>query len=603
MSRSTLVVVGDTLLDADIEGTSERLCPDAPVPVLDATGQRQRPGGAGLAALLAARAGHSVVLVTALGVDPPARLLADLLASRVEVVRMPLRGATVCKTRIRAGGQSLLRIDSGDGRAAAGPIGSRVHEALRRAGVVLVADYGRGVAANPTVRGALTELAGRVPVVWDPHPKGAVPVPGCRLVTPNEAEAMRFAGAEEGIPATLRDTWGCAALAVTLGARGALLCTPQGCELVPVPGSAAPPGQDTCGAGDAFAAAAAGALLHGAGLREAITAAVDAATRFVAASGWPLLAEPTSGVRCGSHDRGHVVAHYGALLADEGFAHAHGADLVIRIGDTPTSKPLRAWLERARQIVVDPEAAWHDPTKAAETVVAASAVHTCDALTSALADAGATDSPWLAAWLAADARVLPALRAAPDPFEPKAYAALAEVVEDGATVFVSSSMPIRHVETYFPSVSTEIRFLANRGANGIDGVVSSAVGAALGSETRCYLLTGELALLHDLGGLVAARDLGVPLTIVCTNNGGGGIFDFLPVSEHAPAAEYERLIATPRDVDLATVAALAGLPHAVARTPDEVRKAVDEPCLVEFRTDRAQSVKWHRELLSRLGAS
>jgi len=342
-----------------------------------------------------------------------------------------------------------------------------------------------------------------------------------------------------------------------------------------------------------------GAIVAGA-TREDVAAS---ATRLAAAAGWPLLAEPTSGVRCGSHDRGHVVAHYDALLADEGFAHAHGADLVIRIGDTPTSKPLRAWLERARQIAVDPEAAWHDPTKAAETVVAASAVHTCDALTSALADAGATDSPWLAAWLAADARVLPALRAAPDPFEPKAYAALAEVVEDGATVFVSSSMPIRHVETYFPSVSTEIRFLANRGANGIDGVVSSAVGAALGSETRCYLLTGELALLHDLGGLVAARDLGVPLTIVCTNNGGGGIFDFLPVSEHAPAAEYERLIATPRDVDLATVAALAGLPHAVARTPDEVRKAVDEPCLVEFRTDRAQSVKWHRELLSRLGAS
>jgi rfaE bifunctional protein nucleotidyltransferase chain/domain/rfaE bifunctional protein kinase chain/domain len=294
VSRSTLVVVGDTLLDADVEGTAERLCPDAPVPVLDATGQRQRPGGAGLAALLAARAGHHVVLVTALGADPPARLLADLLASRVEVVRMPLRGATVCKTRVRAGGQSLLRIDSGDGRAAAGPIGSRVHEALRRGGAVLVADYGRGVAANPTVRGTLAELAGRVPVVWDPHPKGAVPVPGCRLVTPNEAEAVGFAGAEEGIPTTLRDTWGCAALAVTLGARGALLCTPQGCELVPVPGAAAPPGQDTCGAGDAFAAAAAGALLHGASLHQAVTAAVDAAARFVASGGAAALDAPAT---------------------------------------------------------------------------------------------------------------------------------------------------------------------------------------------------------------------------------------------------------------------------------------------------------------------
>ncbi|MBA2255905.1 MAG: 2-succinyl-5-enolpyruvyl-6-hydroxy-3-cyclohexene-1-carboxylic-acid synthase [Thermoleophilaceae bacterium] len=342
-----------------------------------------------------------------------------------------------------------------------------------------------------------------------------------------------------------------------------------------------------------------GALVVGA-TREDVAAS---AARLAVAAGWPLLAEPTSGVRCGAHDRGQVVAHYDALLAGEDFARTHGADLVIRIGDTPTSKPLRAWLERARQIVVDAEAAWHEPTKAAETVVAASAVHTCDALTSALADAGASNSPWLASWLAADARVSPALDSVPDPFEPKAYAALADVAADGATVFVSSSMPIRHVETYFPSVPRRIRFLANRGANGIDGVVSSAVGAALASDARCYLLTGELALLHDLGGLVAARDLGVSLTIVCTNNGGGGIFDFLPVSEHAPAAEYERLVATPRDVDLADVAALAGMSHVTAGTPDEVRDAVAEPGLVEFRADRASAVRLHRELLSQLDAA
>ena len=306
MSHPTLVVLGDTLLDADIEGTTERLCPDAPVPVLDATSQRQRPGGAGLAALLAARSGHRVVLVTALGADPPARLLTDLLTHRVEVVRMPLRGATVCKTRIRAGGRSLLRIDSGDGRAAAGPLGSRVHEALRRGGAVLVADYGRGVAANPTVRGTLAELTGRVPVVWDPHPKGAVPVSGCRLVTPNEAEAMGFAdapgeerapgedAARESISTTLRDGWRCQALAVTLGARGALLCTSQGREMIPVPGTAVYPGQDTCGAGDAFAAAVAGALLHGAGVREAVTAAVDMAARFVAHGGVTALDAPAT---------------------------------------------------------------------------------------------------------------------------------------------------------------------------------------------------------------------------------------------------------------------------------------------------------------------
>jgi len=115
---SRLVVFGDTLLDSDVEGTVDRLCPDAPVPVVDVQAQCWRPGGAGLAAVLAACAGHDVVLVTALGTDPEARRLVDLLAAHVEVVRMPLRGTTVCKTRIRAGGRSLLRVDAGDGRAA-----------------------------------------------------------------------------------------------------------------------------------------------------------------------------------------------------------------------------------------------------------------------------------------------------------------------------------------------------------------------------------------------------------------------------------------------------------------------------------------------------
>jgi len=188
VSPAPLVVLGDTVLDADLEGAAERLCPDAPVPVVDVTAQRRRPGGAGLAALLAAGAGPDVVLVTALGADPAGRELADLLAGQVQVVRMPLRGSTVCKTRVRAVGQSLLRIDSGDGRAADGPVDDRLRDALRRAGAVLVADYGRGVTANPAVRDVLAEVAGHVPVVWDPHPKGAPPVPGCTLVTPNEAE-------------------------------------------------------------------------------------------------------------------------------------------------------------------------------------------------------------------------------------------------------------------------------------------------------------------------------------------------------------------------------------------------------------------------------
>jgi D-beta-D-heptose 7-phosphate kinase / D-beta-D-heptose 1-phosphate adenosyltransferase len=159
MTGARMVVIGDTLLDSDVEGRVDRMCPDAPVPVVDVQAQRWRPGGAGLAALLAARAGHDVVLVTALGADPPARLLAELLASHVELVRMPLRGATACKTRIRTDGRSLLRVDAGDGRAAGAPAGNRFPSLLGGAEAVLVADYGRDVTADPGVRDALLNVA------------------------------------------------------------------------------------------------------------------------------------------------------------------------------------------------------------------------------------------------------------------------------------------------------------------------------------------------------------------------------------------------------------------------------------------------------------
>src|SRR2546423_6334165 len=157
-------------------------------------------------------------------------------------------------------------------------------------------------------------------------------------------------------------------------------------------------------------------------------------------------------------------------------------------------------------------------------------------------------------------------------------------------------MPVREVEAFFPPAERRIRFLANRGANGIDGTVSSAAGAALVTDGRTYLLTGDLALLHDIGGLLTARRLGVEPTVVCANNGGGGIFDFLPVAEAADPAAYEQHIAAPADVDLAQVAELAGLRHVLASAPDDVRESVARPALVEVRTDRADNVRQHREL-------
>jgi 2-succinyl-5-enolpyruvyl-6-hydroxy-3-cyclohexene-1-carboxylate synthase len=323
--------------------------------------------------------------------------------------------------------------------------------------------------------------------------------------------------------------------------------------------------------------------------------------RLAAACGWPVLADATSGVRFGPHDRSHVVAHYDVLLRSEEWAAAHRPGLVLRIGDTPTSKPLRAWLTSAPQLLVDPHAVWHEPTRAAETIVQAAPAALCDALAQRLEEAGVQPvQDWLADWREADDLVPECLAATPDPFEPKALAAAVDAAPEGSIVWVASSMPIRDVETFLPASDRRLRVLANRGANGIDGTVATPAGASVALRERVMLLTGEIALLHDIGGLLAAARMGAELTIVCINNGGGGIFDFLPVAGAADPELYREHIVTPSGVDLERVAALAGLRHTLASTGDEVRDAARLPGIVEVRTDREENVRLHRALFARV---
>jgi D-beta-D-heptose 7-phosphate kinase/D-beta-D-heptose 1-phosphate adenosyltransferase len=288
----TLVVVGDALLDRDLVGSVSRLCPDAPVAVVDEPVEVSRPGGAGLAALLAAADGRDVVLVTALADDAPGRELAGLLAqARVRVVDLGLDGRTPEKVRIRSEGRSLLRLDRGGPAGRPGDLTEEAAAALGQARAVLVADYGRGVAAGPRLRAALSALPRRTPVVWDPHPRGPEPVQGCTLVTPNSGEAAHCAPGHDGALLTattarareLAARWGATAVAVTLGSRGALLLEGDAPpSVVPAPEV---PCFDPCGAGDRFASAAAGRLADGALPSEAVAAAVVAASAFVAAGG------------------------------------------------------------------------------------------------------------------------------------------------------------------------------------------------------------------------------------------------------------------------------------------------------------------------------
>ncbi|HEX5741210.1 MAG TPA: PfkB family carbohydrate kinase [Pilimelia sp.] len=290
MSPVRLLVVGDTLLDRDVDGEVTRIAPDAPAPVLEERRSRERPGGAGLAAMLAAADGHDVTLVTALADDDAAvRLTALLTAAGVRVLGLAAAGATAEKIRLRAAGQVLMRLDRGGrpGGPPAAPCPAAL-AAVRDADAILVSDYGRGVTGEPALRGALADS--RAPVVWDPHPRGGAAVPGTTLLTPNlrELEVLtgippRELGALIQAGQALQHRWRAAAVAVTRGAEGVLLV--QG---TPTPHFVPAPERldgDTCGAGDQFAVATALALGAGQPVPAAVEAGVARATAYLGSGG------------------------------------------------------------------------------------------------------------------------------------------------------------------------------------------------------------------------------------------------------------------------------------------------------------------------------
>jgi rfaE bifunctional protein nucleotidyltransferase chain/domain/rfaE bifunctional protein kinase chain/domain len=285
-----LTVVGDALLDRDVEGRCTRVTPDAPVPVVDVQSVRERPGGAALAAAVAAEMGADVTLVCALAADGPGGRLRALLTDRgVNVVGLPDDGRTAEKVRVRVGEHSLLRLDQGHSGALGDPPAATA-EALQTADAVLVADYGRGVAAHSALRSQLERcVATGTPLVWDPHLSGPPPVERATVVVPNRKEAAALApdiGAE-GLAGDvqrareLRRRWSVGALAVTLGSDGAVAVWSDGAPLV-VPVLVPQRSGDTCGAGDAFAASLAIALGSGRLLSEAVEQAVVDAADFVA---------------------------------------------------------------------------------------------------------------------------------------------------------------------------------------------------------------------------------------------------------------------------------------------------------------------------------
>lgn len=311
------------------------------------------------------------------------------------------------------------------------------------------------------------------------------------------------------------------------------------------------------------------------------------------AAGMPVFADIASGLRGAAVPEGVVAcSHADLFLRDEAIA-ALAPDFVLRLGGIPTSKTLATWLARHRppMVAVQPDDRRRDP----DAIVAEAIVAQSDALCTALAThvrRGARDEGWSDTLRTAETGARALLAGVPR--EAAAVVAACGALPAGANLFLSSSMPIRWAEMYVSALAPGVEVHANRGANGIDGIVSTAIGVARGSGAPTLLVTGDLAFLHDAGGLRAARELRAPLAILLLNNDGGGIFSHLPVARHEQA--FEALFGTPQGCDLAAASRASGIEHCVASTLEEVATLTASALaggvrVIEWRSDRAETVR------------
>jgi 2-succinyl-5-enolpyruvyl-6-hydroxy-3-cyclohexene-1-carboxylate synthase len=360
---------------------------------------------------------------------------------------------------------------------------------------------------------------------------------------------------------------------------------------------------------DAFARTPRGVIIAGPQYDADLPGAV---ARLAAVTGYPILADPLSQVRCGRHDRRFVADGYDALLRVDEAADALVPDVIVRFGGVPASKPLLGYIERhprARQTVVDADG-WIDPAAVASEVVRCDPRRWCDAVAAEMQRPARGAAPWPARWLRLSQAARDALRAhlrgVDEPSEGKVFAELSDLLPDGATLYAGNSMPVRDLDSFFPGGERTIRMLGNRGASGIDGVVSSALGTvsglsdtAAGRRGRVVLALGDLSLYHDMNGLLAAKAHRLDLTIILLHNDGGGIFSFLPQAEQAE--HFEALFGTPIGLDFRAAAQLYGAEFASAGTwptfRAETRAALERPgvSIVEVRTARDRNVVLHRD--------
>lgn len=326
--------------------------------------------------------------------------------------------------------------------------------------------------------------------------------------------------------------------------------------------------------------------------------------------GYPILADPLSQLRSNIPANSPIIASYDAFLRLNTVIERAEPQVILRFGTMPTSKPLLLYIKRyatCPQIVVDDHGGWEEPTQLASTMIHADPVSLCQDLLAAFKqEQPIVDQMWLTFWQDVEKTTRHTLQSAIQDFQPlfegRIFTELAQILPAGTALFAGNSMPIRDADTFLWESEQPVRLFGNRGASGIDGVVSSALGvsAAAGKGEATVLVIGDLSFFHDLNGLLAARLHQLDLVVVLVNNDGGGIFSFLPQAEHPE--HFEQLWGTPTGLDFAPVVQMYGGTFQRITTWEAFRTIMRDACasgglhVIEVPTERTSNVSMHRQL-------